>query len=109
MNPELPIGVGSIAAIAAALACIPAHRWARARRWGYVPRYVFGVAIGLLAFAFPLFMTLETPSAVVLLGVIVLIFSLEGLATWLMHDADPPTLTPDADRLLSRIDEELGK
>jgi hypothetical protein len=111
MNPNLTISIGLIASIAAGFACAIAQRIAKARHWKYVPRYVTGVAIGLVALVFPLFATLETNDAIVVWGVAALIFAGEGIATWIAHDADPEMTgrTPEADRLLREIDEELRK
>lgn len=112
MTIELIIGIGLIAGVAAAGASVVAHRVAKARRWPYVPRYVCGVVIALASFAFPLFAALAVTSALLLLGVLAGIFTLQGFATWLAHDADPDPaggLSPDADRLLRTIDEELRK
>ena len=112
MTIELIIGIGLIAGVAAAGASVIAHRVARARRWPYVPRYVCGVVIGLAAFAFPLFAALAVTTALLLLGVLAGIFTLQGFATWLAHDADPDlpsAMSPDADRLFRAIDEELRK
>ncbi len=116
MNPNLIIGITSIAALAAGLACVGAHWVAKRRKWGYVPRYGIGVGIGLAAFAFPLFATMAVLDALVWLVALGIIFGSEGIFTWLAHDADPETptmagsVTPEADRLLrDAINEELRK
>ena len=110
MNPNLSLGIGILAAITAGLACVGAHKIARRRRWGYVPRYVTGIAIGLVALAFPLFCAMPPNDAVLAWGVTALIFVGEGLATWLAHDASPDnSTTPEADELIRRLDEELRK
>lgn len=112
MTIEIIIGIGLIAGLAAAGASVIAHRVAKVRHWRYVPRYVCGVVIALVAFIFPLFAAQATNNALVLFGVLALIFTLQGFATWLAHDSDPDppgTLTPDADALIRRIDEELSR
>jgi hypothetical protein len=112
MTPNLIIGISGVAATAAGLACAVAHWWAKKRRWAYVPRYVTGTLIGLIAIAAPLFAALDVPDAVLLYGMCWLIFGAMGIATFLAHDGDPDpphSLTPEADRLLSAIDEELRK
>jgi hypothetical protein len=116
MTHDLIIGVGIIASIAAGLACAVAHWHAKTHRWGYVPRYVTGTLIGLIALAFPLFAAMALPDALALYGVIWLIFGVMGIATWLAHDNDPApkgarvTLTHEADDLLrAALDEELKK
>ena len=110
MNPNLSLGIGIIAAFAAALACAVAHPIARRLRWGYVPRYVCGVAIGLIALAFPLFGALDAHDAALIILIAGGIFGAEGLATWLAHDARPDSsTTPEADELIRRLDEELRK
>jgi hypothetical protein len=112
MNLNLIIGIGSIAALAAGLACVGAHRWAKAHHWPYVPRYVTGVLFAMGAFAFPLFAALDAPDALILFVVLGAIFGTECIFTWLAHDGDPDPpdgRTPEADRLLREIDEELRK
>lgn len=112
MTVEIIVGIGIIAGLAAAGASALAHRWAKRRRWPYVPRYACGVAIALIAFAFPLFAAQPTNNALVLFGDLVLIFLFQGAATWLAHDADPDppgSLTPEADELIRRLDEEIGR
>lgn len=118
MAHDLIIGIGIIASIAAGLSCAIAHRHAKAHRWGFVPRYVTGTLIGLIALVFPLFAAMALPDALVLYGVVWLIFGVMGLATWLAHDNDPDpahkgtrvTLTHEADDLLrAALDEELQK
>ncbi len=110
MNPNLALGIGVIAAFAAALACAVAHPIARRLRWGYVPRYVCGVAIGIIALAFPLFGTLEAGDAALIILIAGGIFGAEGLATWIAHDASPDrSSTPEADEMIRQLDEELRK
>lgn len=113
MTVETILGIGLIAGIAAAGASVIAHRVAKARRWPYVPRYVCGVVVALSAFAFPLFASQPISTALLDIGVLALIFTLQGFATWLAHDADPDVpgtpQKPAADAVTRWIDEELGK
>lgn len=111
MNVNLLITVGLIAALAAGGACAVAHWIAKRRKWEYIPRYVTGIAIGLIALVFPLFVALPIDDALALWSTVVLIFAVEGGATWLAHDSDPPPVgeVPDADRILSKLDREIRK
>lgn len=115
MTFNIVIEIGIIGAFAAGLGCYVAHPYAKRHGWRYVPRYVTGVTLGHLAFAFVIFSALPVEQASVLYGLLWLITGVEGLATWLAHDNDPDpkparaTLTPEADRLLRDIDEELQK
>jgi len=54
---------------------------------------------------------METMDALIVFVVLGIIFFSEGVFTWLAHDADPMagSRTPEADRLLREIDEELRK
>lgn len=110
----LTIWIGILGSLTAGLACYGSHRHAKKHRWGYVPRYVAGVAFALVAFAFVVF-SLPVPieTGAILMGLLALIFGGEGVATWFAHqnEPDPPahSLTPEADKLLREIDEELGR
>ena len=112
---NLTIGIGVIAALAAALGCGVAHTIAKHMRWGFVPRYGAGVLLGLVAFAFPLFAAVTVEMGVLIYGLAWLIFGMEGLATWLAHQNDPDprppavSITPEADALLASLDEELNR
>ena len=111
---NLTIAVGVIAAVAAGLACLVAHPIAKRHRWKYLERYATGVTIGHVAYAFVIFTAgLPIEVAAVLYGLLWLVYGGEGLATWHAHDSDPDprprSLTPDADKLLRDIDEELRK
>lgn len=111
MNVNVIVSVGLIAALAAGGACAVAHWIAKRRCWGYVPRYVAGIGIGLTALVFPLGIALPINDALAIWGTTALIFAVEGLATWLAHDSDTDTQkvtnTPEADRILSKIDREI--
>jgi hypothetical protein len=113
MNQTIAIGV--IAALAAGLGCTVAHGIAKRLHWPYIPRYVTGVALGNAAFAFVVFSALTVEQAAILYGLLWLIYGIEGLATWLSHENDPDprlplvSLTPEADRMLQNMDEELRK
>lgn len=110
---DLVITIGIVGAIGAGLACYVAHPYAKRHRWPFVPRYVFGVGVALVAFAPVTFAAVDRPMAVLLCALLALIFGLEGAATGLAHqnDPDPPpgSSTPTADRILSKLDEEIGK
>ena len=110
---DLTISIGIIAAIVAGGACWLTHPLAKAHRWGYVPRYVAGAVFTTIGFGFVL-ATVKLPieTTAILVSLLVLIFGVEGFATWLAHDIspDPPqSATPAADKLLQAIDEELRK
>lgn len=116
MNPNLIIGIASIAGIAAGFACVGAHWIAKRRRWSYVSRYIIGVLFGMGAFVFPLRAAMDTLDALVLTVALGIIFGSEAIGTWIAHDADPDlppkpaSLTPEGDKLLrDAIDEELRK
>lgn len=111
---DLTISIGIIAAIVAGGACWAVHPLAKAHRWGYIPRYAAGAGFAVIAFGFVL-ATLPLPieTTAILVSLLVLIFGVEGFATWLAHDIDPDpprgSTTPAADKLLREIDEELNR
>ncbi len=112
---ELIIAIGFVSAIAAGFACWIAHPLAKHLKWGYVKRYGTGVTIGLVAFGFPLFAALPIEMAVLLYGMVWLIFAGgEGIGTWAAHENDPDprpsSTTPEADRAIREaLNEELRK
>jgi len=112
---ELIIAIGFVSAIAAGFACWIAHPIARKLKWSYVPRYGLGVCIGLVAFGFPLFAALPIEMAVLLYGMVWLIFAGgEGIGTWAAHQNDPDprpsSTTSEGDQLLrDALNEELRK
>ncbi len=110
---DVVIVIGILSAFAAGALCYAAHAYAKHHRWGYIPRYGYGVGVAALAFAPVVFAATDRPMAILLCGMLALIFLGEGVATALAHqnDPDPPPteLTPDANRLLQAIDEELRK
>lgn len=112
MNQDLIILVGAIASIAAGLACVLAHRIANHYEADYIPRYMSGVAIGLFAFAFPLFAGLGSADALAYYGVAWLIFGVMGIASWLADKAQPANprarIKPQ-DELRDLLDKELRK
>jgi uncharacterized membrane protein HdeD (DUF308 family) len=113
---DLVITIGIIGAVLAGLACYLAHGPAKARRWPFVPRYVYGVGVALLAYAPVVFAATDRPTAVLLCALLGLIVAVEGVATGLAHLNTPDAprsgagagTQPDADRILSKLDEELG-
>lgn len=113
MNPSLVIGVSLGIATTAGLACALAHRWAKRRRWAYIPRYITGAVIVLIGYGFPLLVALPIVDALVLLFALILIYFGGAIGTFLAYDADPdpptPSTTPDADRVLSKLDGEIGQ
>jgi hypothetical protein len=90
-----------------------AHREANKRRWSYVPRYVCGALIVMVAFTPALFTTLDPPIASFLLLILGVLFATTGLRTWLEHDADHQRevagAIAEAERLNKRIHSELEK
>lgn len=112
MSPNLTIGISIVGGVACALACALAHRWARRKRWPYLPRYVTGAVFILIGYGFPLFATLPINDALPLFMALILIYTGGGIGTFLAYDADPdpPTSgTPAADRILSKLDKEIDR
>ncbi len=111
MTPNLTIGISLTVATAVGFACVFAHRWARHKTWPFMPRYITGAVFILIGYGFPLFATLPFNDALSLFMALILIYAGGAIGTFLAYDADPdpPGRTPDADRLIREIDEELRK
>jgi hypothetical protein len=96
---EVVILVGFVSTIAAALACIWAHRRAEDRAWGFLWRYGFGALTWLLAIAPSFIAAVVTgltpiPVAGILYGMIVLVIAGMGVATLGCYQP-PITLHPE--------------
>lgn len=110
MNPNLIIGISLGVAVTAGFACVLAHRLAKRRHWTYIPRYIAGAFIVIVGFGFPLFVGMDFPDALTFLMAIILIYTGAGIGTFLAHDADPDPPGPSTvDRILSKLDKEIGK
>lgn len=101
-----------LAALCAFLACWAAHFVAARQQWRFIHRAVFGVGVIAAAFAVPLFAALSLEAAATLFLILILICVSAGVATWLNYQVDeakPQSATPDTDRILARLDDELER
>lgn len=89
------------------------HRYAAGHDWTYIPRYVCGSLIVMVAFAPVLFTMLDWQIAGFLLLMLGVLFAAAGLVTWLEHDADRQRdvaeAVQQAERVNRRVEKELKK